>query len=167
MSNGNKEREKNRDSKITAKKGILERLNDALQNLGGYSKRQFLYETDLSIAHYETILRTEPKDKDAWMNLGRLYDKKFMFEKAIESKLKASNICPYDSEIKFSIGCSFCGKGDFSAAIKSYMEALELRPDFAEACEAIGEQYQIIGKAEKAEEWFFKAQEIRFKQAKS
>jgi len=46
------------------------------------------------------------------------------------------------------------------------LEALEFRPDYAEACECIAEQYQIIGQQEKAEEWFNKAQEIKFSQAK-
>lgn len=61
-----------------------------------------------------------------------------------------SNMSPNDPEVKFSLGCSYCAKGDFSAATKSYLEALEFRPDYAEACEAIAEQYQIIGEEEKA-----------------
>jgi len=101
-----------------------------------------------------------PKDKDAWMNLARMYNRKFNFEKAIECELKAASISPNDPQVKFSLGCTYCAKGDISAAIESYKEALELNPNFAEACECIAEQYQIIGNEEKASEWFGKAEKI-------
>jgi tetratricopeptide (TPR) repeat protein len=116
---------------------------------------------DLVIAKYQKILIENPRDKDSWMVLGCAFDKKFQFEKAIDCKTKALSIDQADSEVKFSIGCSYCAKGDICEAIRNYLDALELRPDFSEACEAISEQYQILGQQEKAEEWLLRAEKIR------
>jgi tetratricopeptide (TPR) repeat protein len=96
------------------------------------------------------------------MNLGRAYDRAFQFEKALECKRKAAELSPNDPEVSYSLGCSFCSKGDFLSATKSFEEALKLKPDFLEACEAIAEQYQILGKPGKADEWLLKADRIRF-----
>jgi len=148
------------------KKRLFERINNKIQFLKSYSKSQSLTEAEQLIANYETILKTDPKDKEKWMNLGRAYDKRFNFEKAIESKLAAKQLNPNDPEVHFSLGCSFCAKGDFLSAIESYREALRCKPDFAEACSSIGEQYVIIGDGEKADLWFGKAQEIRFRKGK-
>ncbi len=142
-------------------------MNNKFRLLKGHFKSQFLAELDLSIANYEAILKKDPRDKETWMNLGRAYHKKFQFEKAIESKLKAREISPSDPEVNFSLGCSFCAKGDSLAAIESYLEALKYKPDYADACDALAEQYQIIGAFGKADKWFGKAAEIRFRQAET
>ena len=120
--------------------------------------------TGSSIVKYEEILKRDPDDKDALMKLGCLYHKQFHFEKAIENKLKAASISPNDAEVIFSVGCSYCAKGDFPAAIKCYTKALELKPDYLEACEALAEQYQIIGQQVKAEDWIYKAGKLKYRE---
>lgn len=77
MTHGNEQQEKTPESETTPKKGMRKSIIKALKTLLGCSKLYSLNETDLSIAQYETILRANPKDKDAWMNLGRTYQKKF------------------------------------------------------------------------------------------
>ena len=144
-------------------KQIIKRIKTLLQN----SKIKSGKEKDSSIAKYEEVLKAAPDDRDALMNLGCLYHRKFQFEKAIENKLKAAIISPNDPEVKFSLGCSYCAKGDFSAAIRSYSEALELKPDYLEACEGLAEQYQILGQQSKAEKWVNKVEELKFVTAKN
>jgi protein O-GlcNAc transferase len=148
---------------LKGEKRIINKIKTLLKN----SKLKSAKEKDASIAKYEEILRAAPKDKDAWMNLGCLYHKKFQFEKAIESKLKAASIDPNDPAVKFSLGCSYCAKGDFSAAIESYSEALALKPDYVEACQGLAEQYQIMGQQGKAEKWLSKAEELKWATAKN
>jgi protein O-GlcNAc transferase len=144
-------------------KQIIKRIKTLLEN----SRLRSAKEKDSSIAKYEEILKAAPNDKDALMSLGCLYHRKFQFEKAIESKLKAASISPNDPAVKFSLGCSYCAKGDFSAAIKSYSEALALKPDYVEACEGLAEQYQIMGQQGKAEKWLCKAEELKSASAKN
>jgi len=166
MTQVNEPKEKTLESETPPKKKPSESKIQALKRLLGFSERSSLNETDISIAHYQTILKEKPNDKMAWMYLGGAFQKKFQFEKAIECKLMASNISPNDPEVKFSLGCSYCAKGDFSAAIKSYLDALEFKPNYAEACEALADQYLIIGQEGKAEEWLDKAQKIKLAQPK-
>jgi protein O-GlcNAc transferase len=144
-------------------KQIIKRIKTLLQNSGFKSGK----ENDSFVAKYEEVLKAAPNDKQALMNLGCLYHKKFQFEKAIENKLKAAIISPNDPEVKFSLGCSYCAKGDFSAAIRSYSEALELKPDYLEACEGLAEQYQILGQQSKAEKWVNKVEELKLVTAKN
>ncbi len=136
---------------------------DKLKKLLG-SKGRLQTETDDLIIQYEKVLSKNQNDKEAWINLARAYNRKCDLEKVMECKLKASSIDPYDPQVRFSLGCSYCVKGYFSAAIQSYLEALEIDPNFAEACECIAEQYQILGEYGKAEEWLSKAAEIRLSQ---
>lgn len=165
MTSDNRQNKKDQELEVNPKKGLQGSILNALRKLFG-SKLRSQSAIDDSIIQYEKILMKNPRDKEAWMNLARIYNRKFDFEKAIECKLKAANISPNDPQVKFSLGCSYCAKGDISAAIKSYSEALELNPNFAEACECIAEQYQIIGEEEKAEEWLGKAEEIKLSQTR-
>ena len=161
MTRSNEQTEKTRENEIKSKKGLLRSIPTKFKGIFGSFKRGASTETDISIASYELILRTKPEDKDAWMAVALLFHNSFQFEKAIECKLKASDLSPNDPEVKFSLACSYSATGDFSAAIKSFLEALELRPDYAEACEGIADQYLITGEDGKAEEWLQKAHEIK------
>jgi cytochrome c-type biogenesis protein CcmH/NrfG len=113
------------------------------------------------IGQFEAIVKANPLDKEKWMILGRLYSNTFNFEKAIECKTKASGISPDDPEIKFSLGCSYCAKGDTPMAIKSYLQALKLRPNYQEVYECLAEQYLILGDEQTAEIWKARAKAIK------
>ncbi len=95
------------------------------------------------------------------MYLGRLYHRRFQFQKAIECKRKALALTPEDPEIHYSLGCSYGACGETPQAIECFLEALKINPNYAEACEALADQYFIIGRDGKAEEFVSKANTIR------
>ncbi len=146
------------------KKGLKAKISGALRKIHNSSGSRQSRQSTLEINQFEEAVRVAPERKEAWMNLGRAYDRSFQFEKALKCKLKAAELSPDDAEVRYGLGCTFCAKGDFPAAIKSFEEALVLKPDFLEACEAIAEQFQIIGKYGKADEWLSKADRIRYKE---
>ncbi len=119
--------------------------------------------TEEKVAQYEESLAANPKQKDALMNLGRLYHRSFKFQKAIECKLKASKLDPTDPNVKFSLGCSYTAAGEIDNAIKSYSDALQLNPGLVEAWEALADQFFILGKEGKAQECLEKAEMIKFR----
>jgi tetratricopeptide (TPR) repeat protein len=132
-----------------------------LKTFFGKPKSQAKIDADGLCAEYEAALEKNPLQKDLLMILGRLYHRKFQFKKAIEYKLKASNLSPEDPETKYSLGCSYSANGDYSEAIKCFFEALHFEPNYAEAYEALADQYYLLGKDGKADEYITRAQQIR------
>ncbi len=143
------------------KKGLKAKISGGLRKIHNSSGSRQSRQSTLKINQFKEAVRVAPDRKEAWINLGRAYDRSFQFEEALKCKLKAAELSPDDPEVRYGLGCTFCAKGDFPAAIKSFEEALVLKPDFLEACEAIAEQFQIMGKYGKADEWLSRADKIR------
>jgi tetratricopeptide (TPR) repeat protein len=106
---------------------------------------------------YKEILRKEPKSIPAFLNLGGLYYRRGMFETAIlyYEKVICSNPKHYQGH--YWLAMCFWKLQRYHAAINTLEEVIQFLPTFKDALNLMGECYERIGDAAKAEHCYLKA----------
>lgn len=103
--------------------------------------------------HFKKALELDPKYADARNNLGSAYlvleqwDEAISHFEALRSNLIYST--PYNP--LSGLGYAYFRKGDYSQAVKYYLEAVELSPNFAIGWRGLGRVYLAQGRVKKAE----------------
>ncbi|MFH1628662.1 MAG: tetratricopeptide repeat protein [Pseudomonadota bacterium] len=65
--------------------------------------------------------------------MGIIYGKMNAYDQAIEVFIKAVELNPHDSELRFNLGLTYRKRGMREEAMREYQEAIKLAPDFNEA----------------------------------
>ncbi len=84
------------------------------------------------------MIERKPQFADAHHLLGLVYNKCGDDAKAIEHLETARRMAPAKVSVYGNLGKTFAGMGRFEEAKKSYLRAIELKPDSAELCNDLG-----------------------------
>ncbi|MFZ2949527.1 MAG: tetratricopeptide repeat protein [Desulfuromonadaceae bacterium] len=91
-----------------------------------------------AIQLYQMYLIKNPMHLDANYLLGTAYAEMGKLEAAKKYLLKADKIMPYSPYVKVNLGNIYREQGDYESALISFIRALEIQSDFAEARQNIG-----------------------------
>jgi len=110
-----------------------------------------------SIEVYRGILNKDPKSISVFLNLGGLYFRRGMIEKAIPYYQKVIHSNPKHYQGHYWLAVCYWKLKRYYAAINTLEEVIEFLPTFRDALNLIGECYERIGEAGKAEHYYLKA----------
>lgn len=111
-------------------------------------------------AKYEEILRAEPENSSAMINLGAAYYNLGQLERAIDQYRRALDLEPGDAGIHSNLAAALFQSGDLAEALREYQSAVELDPDLAEAQFGLGVVYLQLEQPDKAATAFERFQEL-------
>ena len=110
-----------------------------------------------AIAVYRQILKRDPNSIAVFLNLGGLYYRRGMFEKAIPFYERVIRANPKHYQGHYWLAMCFWKLQRYYAAINTLEDVIEFLPTFKDALNLIGECYERIGEAAKAEHYYLKA----------
>jgi len=76
----------------------------------------------------QSILKNDPENLNAWIDLGNAYFDTDQFDAAIEAYSKALEIDPKKADVRTDMGIMYRRKGDFDRAIQEFRKAAEDDP---------------------------------------
>lgn len=95
-------------------------------------------ELDKAIQDYTTLSQINPKNKQAYFNLGYLhYTYLKVYDQAVKHYTQAIACDSYYAEAFYNRGLSYEAMGNIEAAKQDYEKALSLRPDYALAANGL------------------------------
>lgn len=106
---------------------------------------------------YKEILRKDPKSIPVFLNLGGLYYRRGMFETAIPHYEKVIRLNPKHYQGHYWLAMCYAKLQRYHAAINTLEEVIRSLPTFKDALNLMGECYEQIGEAAKAEHCYLKA----------
>ena len=110
-----------------------------------------------SVKICQEIIKKDPKSVPAFMSLGGFYFRRGMFGKAIPYYEKVIRINPKHYQGHYWLAASYWRLKRYYAAINTLEEVIEFLPTFKDALNLMGECYERIGEAAKAEHYYLKA----------
>ena len=102
--------------------------------------------------YFRAVLDADPVNAVAHFNLGYTYDKRGMFEKAIEAFGAATRLNPRIDRAWYGLGLSHAALGKHEDAAKALREAATLQPMNPHAWYQLGMAYHKLHKPEKVDE---------------
>ena len=112
---------------------------------------------DNAIREYERAVELDPRQVEAWYNLGIAYSMEDMPEKAVNAWEKTLEIDPTYNDARYSLGVAYLEQGDPDKAIYYLKDALTYNPDFLMAYYNLGNAYFAKGMFREAGEAYTKA----------
>jgi tetratricopeptide (TPR) repeat protein len=106
---------------------------------------------------YKEIMKREPKSVPVFLNLGGLYYRRAMYETAIPYYEKVIRANPKHYQGHHWLAMCFWKLERYHAAINTLEEVIQFLPTFKDALNLMGECYERIGEAAKAEHCYLKA----------
>jgi tetratricopeptide (TPR) repeat protein len=106
---------------------------------------------------YREILAKDPNRIAVFLNLGGLYYRRGMFETAIPYYEKVIRANPKHYQGHYWLAMCYWKLQRFHAAINTLEEVIHFLPTFKDALNLMGECYEQIGEAAKAEHCYLKA----------
>jgi tetratricopeptide (TPR) repeat protein len=119
-----------------------------------YDRANFLRR---AVRAYKKILRRDPNGIPVFLNLGGLYYRRGMFEIAIPYYEKVIRANPKHYQGHYWLAMCFWKLQRYHAAINTLEEVIQFLPTFKDALNLMGECYEQIGEAAKAERCYLKA----------
>lgn len=119
-----------------------------------YDRANFLRR---AVRVYKEILRSEPNSIPVFLNLGGLYYRRGMYETAIPYYEKVIHINPKHYQGHYWLAMCFWKLQRYHAAINTLEEVIQFLPTFKDALNLMGECYEQLGEAAKAEHCYLKA----------
>ena len=110
-----------------------------------------------AIRVYKEILKSEPKSVAVFLNLGGLHYRRAMYETAIPYYEKVIRVNPKHYQGHYWLAMCFWKLERYHAAINTLEEVIQSLPTFKDALNLMGECYERIGEAAKAEHCYLKA----------
>jgi len=130
------------------------RTNYLFGKANAYDRAGFLIRT---VKVYKEILREDPDSIAVFLNLGGLYYRRDMFETAIPHYEKVIHSNPKHYQGHYWLAMCFWKLQRYHAAINTLEEVIHFLPTFKDALNLMGECYERIGEAAKAEHCYLKA----------
>ena len=101
---------------------------------------------------YYRILKDVEIIPTAYYHTGLVFSRsKYGYKKAMESYIKALEICPEYEPIYYHLGRVYYELGEYEKAIDSYTKAIEINPKFTELYYRRSKAYRALGMAKEAE----------------
>jgi len=119
-----------------------------------YDRANFLRR---AVRVYKEILRSDPNSIPVFLNLGGLYYRRGMYETAIPYYEKVIRTNPKHYQGHYWLAMCFWKLQRYHAAINTLEEVIQFLPTFKDALNLMGECYEQIGEAAKAEHCYLKA----------
>jgi len=119
-----------------------------------YDRANFLRR---AVKVYKEILRRDQNSVPVFLNLGGLYYRRGMFEIAIPYYEKVIRANPKHYQGHYWLAMCFWKLQRYHAAINTLEEVIQFLPTFKDALNLMGECYEQIGEAAKAERCYLKA----------
>jgi len=101
---------------------------------------------DESIAALRQIVGSDPKDFQAWTELGTAYLLKESFDEAEKAYLAATDARPEFFLANMNLGRLYSAQKKFDAAAEALTRAVKIKPDSADANHLLGEAYLQLKK---------------------
>jgi tetratricopeptide (TPR) repeat protein len=130
------------------------RTNYLFGKANAYDRADFLRK---AVRVYKEILAKDPNRIPVFLNLGGLYYRRGMFETAIPYYEKVIRANPKHYQGHYWLAMCFWKLQRFHAAINTLEEVIHFLPTFKDALNLMGECYEQIGEAAKAEHCYLKA----------
>ncbi len=130
------------------------RTNYLFGKANAYDRADFLRK---AVRVYKEILAKDPNRIPVFLNLGGLYYRRGMFETAIPYYEKVIRANPKHYQGHYWLAMCFWKLQRFHAAINTLEEVIHFLPTFKDALNLMGECYEEIGEAAKAEHCYLKA----------
>jgi tetratricopeptide (TPR) repeat protein len=130
------------------------RTNYLFGKANAYDRADFLGK---AVRVYKEILAKDPNRIPVFLNLGGLYYRRGMFETAIPYYEKVTRVNPKHYQGHYWLAMCFWKLQRFHAAINTLEEVIRFLPTFKDALNLMGECYEQIGEAAKAEHCYLKA----------
>jgi len=130
------------------------RTNYLFGKANAYDRANFLRK---AVRVYKEILAKDPNRIPVFLNLGGLYYRRGMFETAIPYYEKVIRANPKHYQGHYWLAMCFWKLQRFHAAINTLEEVIHFLPTLKDALNLMGECYEQIGEAAKAEHCYLKA----------
>jgi tetratricopeptide (TPR) repeat protein len=130
------------------------RTNYLFGKANAYDRANFLKR---AVRVYKEILRSDPNSISVFLNLGGLYYRRGMYETAIPYYEKVIRSNPKHYQGHYWLAMCFWKLQRYHAAINTLEEVIQFLPTFKDALNLMGECYEQIGEAAKAEHCYLKA----------
>jgi tetratricopeptide (TPR) repeat protein len=101
---------------------------------------------------YQKALELNPNIAVSHTNLGNLYFKMEMHDKAIDEHKKAIEIKPDFAEAYNNLGYVYFEQRKYGIAVNEFKKAIELKPGYISAHNNLGKTYINVGLRDKAKE---------------
>ena len=106
------------------------------------------------LARLEALVRTDPKNHDAWVSLGNLYFDTHQAQRAVDAYGKALALKPNDPNVLTDQGGMYRELTQFDKAIANFQKASQLKEYFTEAYKPKKKGDALSLREKRAREWF-------------
>lgn len=130
------------------------RINYLFGKANAYDRANFL---ERAVGVYKEILKGDSNSIASFLNLGGLYYRRRMFEKAIPFYERVIRGNPKHYQGHYWLAMSYWKLERYYAAINTLEDVIEFLPTFKDALNLMGDCYERIGEAAKAEHYYLKA----------
>ena len=130
------------------------RMNYLFGKANAYDRANFL---EGAVGVYKEILKKDPSSIPVFLNLGGLYYRRGMFAKALLFYEKVIRNNPKHYQGHYWLAMCYWKLERYYAAINTLEDIIEFLPTFRDALNLMGECYERIGEAAKAEHYYLKA----------
>jgi len=130
------------------------RTNYLFGKANAYDRANFLQK---AVKVYKKILRRKVYSIPVFLSLGGIYYRRGMFETAIPYYEKVIRVNPKHYQGHYWLAMCFWRMQRYHAAINTLEEVIQFLPTFKDALNLMGECYEQIGEAAKAEHCYLKA----------
>lgn len=130
------------------------RTNYLFGKANAYDRANFLQR---AVKVYKEILKREAYSIPVFLSLGGIYYRRGRFETAIPYYEKVIRVNPKHYQGHYWLAMCFWRMQRYHAAINTLEEVIQFLPTFKDALNLMGECYEQIGEAAKAEHCYLKA----------
>lgn len=130
------------------------KVNYLFGKANAYDRANFL---EGAVAVYKAILKRGSNRVPVFLNLGGLYYRRGLFEKAIPFYERVTRMNPKHYQGHYWLAMCYWKLQRYYAAINTLEDVIEFLPTFKDALNLMGECYERIGEAGKAEHYYLKA----------
>lgn len=130
------------------------KINYLFGKANAYEQAELL---ESSIQVFRKILERDPQRVPVFMNLGGLYFRRGMIEKASSYYEKVIRLNPKHYQSHYWLAFCYWRLKRYYAAINTLEDVIEYLPTFKDALNLMGDCYERIGEGAKAEHFYLKA----------
>jgi len=100
-------------------------------------------ELNARISEFEKVVAQDPKNVQAWVNLGNSYFDSNNYQKAVQAYAKALELNPNDSNVLTDQGVMYRALGFYDKALINFEKASKLNPQHLQSLYNIGIVYAV------------------------
>lgn len=102
------------------------------------------------LAHARQWVNAQPKNANAWFNLGVVYERLGQWAKALDAYQQSIRLNPEHADAWYGLGLAYGKLGQSEKAVEANQQSIRLNPEYANAWFGLGWAYGELGQSEKA-----------------